>query len=125
MTATRARMSRLKTAVAAAGILAWFLAHTWRGLLVFFQGDDMMNMYWAWDTPLWKLFLANLTPFTSVYRPVGAAFYRIMYTVAGFHPAPFRVVCYVLLALNIGLAFRVAKALTESTEIAVLAALLV
>ena len=65
---------RLKSAVLMLAIAAWFLGHTWKGLAVYFQEDDLMNMYQAWVLPLYKLVLANLTPFTSVYRPLGAGF---------------------------------------------------
>jgi hypothetical protein len=115
---------RLKSAVLMLAIAAWFLGHTWKGLAVYFQEDDLMNMYQAWVLPLYKLVLANLTPFTSVYRPLGAGFYRLLYHSAGLHPLPFRIVAYGLMMLNVWLIFRLARFLTGSTEIAILSALL-
>lgn len=113
-----------KTIVVTAIIVGWLLGHTWKGLFVYFQDDDMMNLYQAWILPWWKLALANVTPFTTVYRPFGALVYRVLYDVAGLNPLPFRIVAYLLLLVNTWLLFRIAKLLTGSTEIAVLAALI-
>ena len=115
---------RVKAAMIAAFIGLWFFVHAWRGLFVGFQDDDMMNLYHAWMLPWYKLAAANLIPFTPVYRPLGSALYRILYLAAGLHPLPFRIVAYALMTLNIWLVFRLAKLLTGSTEIAVLAALI-
>ncbi len=115
---------RWKTAAAALLLAAWFLARTWRGLLVYFQGDDAMNLYQAWILAPWKIALANLTPFTAVYRPFGTAVYRSLYAIFGWHPLPFRILVYALMLLNIGLLYRLARMLTGSAEIGVLAALI-
>lgn len=115
---------RLKAIALALIVGGWFLGHTWKGLFVYFTDDDLMNMYGAWMMPLHKLILANLTPFTSVYRPVGSALYRVLYFFAGLSPLPFRVIAYVLLLVNVWLLYRVTRLLTESTEVAVLAALI-
>lgn len=119
----RARELAVSVAIAL-GLAAWFLDHTWRGLFVMFQGDDMMNTYLAWVLPWRRLVWGNLTPFTTVYRPVGSLFYKIMYAAAGFHPLPFRIALYALMLVNIGLLYRFARQVTGSREAAVLAALL-
>lgn len=121
MHARHAALQRFVIAIALAG---WFLDHTWRGLLCTFQGDDMMNLYQAWVLPLGRLALGNLTPFTSVYRPVGSVFYKLMYWAVGFHPLPYRIAIYALLLLNIALLYRFARLLTGSSEAAVIAPLL-
>jgi hypothetical protein len=113
-----------QSAAIALVLAAWFLANTWRGLLVPFTNDDLMNLYGAWTLPAWKLLVANLSPFTAVYRPLGSALYRIVYLCAGLHPLPFRVVAYALMLVNVWLVYRLAKTLTRSAEIALLAALL-
>jgi hypothetical protein len=105
-------------------LAAWFLDHTWRGLLCGFQGDDMMNMYQAWILPVWRLAWGNLTPFSAVYRPVGSVFYRVMYAAAGFHPLPFRIVLYAVMLVNIGLLYRFARQVTDSSQIGAEAAAL-
>lgn len=108
----------------AAFLAAWFLAQTWRGLFVEFTQDDLMNAYWAWQLPWTKLLLANLTPFTSVYRPFGSLFYRALYSAAGLHPMPFRIFDYAILLLNIFLLWRVVERITGSRFTGVFAALL-
>jgi hypothetical protein len=115
---------RLKTLAAAAFLALWFVGQTWKALLVDFTEDDLMNMYGAWVLPLRTLVLANLTPFTSVYRPLGSVFYRVMYQCVGLNPLPFRVAAYGLMMLNIWLVYRVIRVVTGSGEIAVMGALL-
>ena len=115
---------RARAIAISAFIAAWFLGHAWKGLFVYFQDDDMMNMYHAWIVPWHKLIVANIVPFTYIYRPLGSAFYRILYLSAGLNPLPFRICIYTLMMLNIWLIFRVARLLTDSTEMAALAALI-
>jgi len=81
-------------------------------------------MYAAWLLPARTLLLANLTPFTSVYRPLGSLFYRVMYLWAGLNPLPFRVAAYGLMILNIWLVYRVILAISGSGATALLGALL-
>ncbi len=115
---------RARSAALAALVAIWFLGQTWRGLLVSFTEDDLMNMYAAWTLPLARLAVGILTPFTSVYRPTGSWFYRAMYLAAGLNPLPFRIAAYALMLLNIWLLFRLVRALTASAEIALLCALI-
>ncbi|HLW76203.1 MAG TPA: hypothetical protein VKS01_04440 [Bryobacteraceae bacterium] len=63
-----------------ATIAAWFFARTWRGLRVFYNGDDMMNLYEGWKLRPLHLLMANLTPFSKVHRPFGAALYVAILT---------------------------------------------
>src|SRR5712671_1957952 len=105
-------MSKIKALIASVTITTWFLAHTWRGFLSYFTGDDMMNLYWAWTVSLPKLAFGIATPFNSVYLPVGALFYRVLFSAAGFYPLPFRVCCYAFLLLNIWLLYRIGKVIT-------------
>lgn len=101
-----------------AGACAWFLAHAWRGIFVQLQGDDLMNLYQAWTLPLPRLTIANLTPFTDVYRPLGAACYRILYWWAGLDPLPYRLFAYSLMLANIGLVYALVRRLGGSSEVA-------
>jgi hypothetical protein len=117
-------LRHLKLIVVIAAIAGWFFANAWRGLTEFFSGDDMMNLYHAWDFPLRHLIVANLTPFNKVYRPAGAVFYRVLYDIFGLHPVPFRIAIYCLLLVNIALIYWLAKLLSGSTEIGILAALI-
>jgi hypothetical protein len=113
-----------KTIAVILDLAAWFLGHAWKGLTVYVTGDDSMNLYQAWILPPWKILAANLTPFTTVYRPLGTAFYRLGFTLLGWRPLGFRIVAYLFMLAGIGLLYRVAKLVTGSTEIAILAALL-
>jgi len=117
-------MKHWKSAALALFLAAWFLSRAWRGLFVYFQGDDMMNTYQAWLLPWWKVLAANLTPFTTVYRPFGSLYYKAAYSVFGFHPLGFRVVTYSFMLLNIALMYRLARLITGSTAVAALTALL-
>jgi hypothetical protein len=65
-----------------------------------------------------QLLLSNLTYWTTAYRPMGGIVYVAMYRLAGFHPMPFRVVCFALLLVNLWLLYRVCLRLTERREIA-------
>lgn len=116
--------TRAKSAAGALFLTVWFLGHSWRGLFVDFTEDDLMNMYLAWRIPPWKLALANLTPFTAVYRPFGSLFYHTMYTVAGLHALPFRIFAYAVMLFNIWLVYRLALLLTESSWTGLLCALI-
>lgn len=116
------RILKFVTVVAAIGL--WFFLNAWRGLTMYFAGDDLMNLYLAWDFPRLHLLVANLTPFTKVYRPAGAVLYRTLYAIFGLNPVPFRIAFFCLLILNIVLIYRVTRLLSGSQEIAILAALL-
>ena len=75
----------------AAIIFAWFFFFTWKSLSLYFDSDDMMNLYLAWSKPL-----------AEVYRPVGALFYRGLFALGGFNPMPFRIACLAIGVANIG-----------------------
>ncbi len=83
-------------------VAAFLLRRTWPGLTIYFSGDDIMNLYWAWTAAPARLALANFVPFTTEYRPLGAALYRTLFAVFGFEPLPFRIVAYALILLNDG-----------------------
>ena len=100
---------------ALAVLLVIFTFFTWRGLTMFFSGDDMMNMYNAWNADPWQLARAQILPWIPMYRPLGAAVYRIFYTLFGFHPFPLYVFCWLLLAANAILAYRLFRRMTETT----------
>jgi len=80
-----------------------------------------LHGYWRW--PWWRNALKALVIVTPTYRPMGDVFYRLLYGVFGFHPLPFRVACYALMVLNLGLFFRFARKLSRCREAALLATL--
>ena len=104
-------------------IIVFFLYFTLAGLHSFFTLDDVINLehlHGYPDIPIYRIALDVLNPFTSAYRPFGGLFYRLMYSASGFHPAPFRYVCFILLLVNMALAFRLFRHLSGSIEAALL-----
>ena len=72
-------------------LLLIFACFTWRGLIMFYSGDDMMNMYGAWMLKPWTLAKAQILFWMPVYRPVGGAIYRVFYALFGISSrAPLR-----------------------------------
>jgi hypothetical protein len=112
------RAVNILAAAALAAIFVWF---TWRDLTMFFSGDDMMNMYGAWNVNPWRLARAQFMIWLPVYRPLGGAVYRIFYAVFGFHPLPLYVFCWLMLAVNAVLAYRFFRELTGAAMLAFLA----
>ena len=94
-------------------VLASYFFFTWKSLGLYFDNDDMMNLYLAWSKPL-----------AEVLRPVGGLFYRAMFAMAGFNPVPFRIAVLALGALNIGLCWWFTKLISGSDRVAALAILL-
>src|SRR5262245_56020616 len=72
----------------------------------------MMNVYGAWFR------------FTNSDRPMGALFYRVVFAGFGLNPLPYRIGCFLLLGVNLGLLYSFCRRLTGSREIALLACLL-
>jgi hypothetical protein len=102
-------------------LAAVFVCFTWRGLTMFFSGDDMMNMYIAWTTPVRNIWKAQLLPWMPLYRPLGTAVYRVFYSAFGFHPLPLYIFCWLLLVVNVFAAWRFFRALAPSVLEALLA----
>jgi hypothetical protein len=105
-------------AVLLGALFVWF---TWRGLIMYFSGDDMMNTYYAWNENPWLLFQAQFLVWAPVYRPLGALIYRLSYAIFGFHPRPLYIFCWALLAVNAALAYRMFRELTGAAAIALIA----
>ena len=99
-------MSSRGERIALALLLAIFTWFTWRGLIVFFSGDDMMNMHAAWIINPWRLWRSLIEIWLPVYRPMGGVVYRVFYSIFGFHPLPLYIFCWLLLAANLVLAWR-------------------
>ena len=59
------------TVLGGAFIACFFLFFTWRGLLVYYTGDDLMNLYGYWSQPVSALVKANFFFWTPYYRPFG------------------------------------------------------
>jgi hypothetical protein len=115
---------RLCAAAISVFIAAWFLAHARKGVRAYFSPDDMMNLYFAIQVHVGRLAFENIFPFTTGYRPLGTAFYRIAFALFGMNPIPFRIGVYIVMMVNVALLYRVARKLSGSIEIGVLSALL-
>lgn len=105
-------------------VVAYFLHFTWRGLFTYFSPDHLMNLYFYWSRPASKLLRSNVLFMTDYYRPMGGVFYLGIYSLFGFNPLPFRIGAVVLLLANMFLLYAVARRLSESREIALLAVLI-
>ncbi len=101
------RVPLVLSSIVVVSIWIWF---TRDGLASYFSGDDLMNTYLAWQKPLLRLAGENVLFFSPGYRPFGNLLYRLLFEMAGFHPLPFRIACFVLLFLNLYLAYRTAAA---------------
>jgi len=106
-------------------LVAYFFWFAGGGLWARFTGDDLMNLNFHLTPSFPQLLLSNLTYWTTAYRPMGGIVYVAIYRLAGFHPMPFRIVCFALLLVNLWLMYRVCLRLTERREIALLATSLV
>jgi hypothetical protein len=105
-------------------IAALFLFFTWRGLLVYYTGDDVMNLYGYWSKPLSSLIKANIFFWTPYYRPFGGVVYRIVFAIFGFNPYPLYAIYFAAMLANLWLAYVVLKRIGGSREIGALATLL-
>lgn len=74
-----------------------------------------MNFYGAWTQSWSRLALDIVAPSPEAYRPAGAAVLKAAFGSFGLAPLPYRVLCVLLLGLNIGLHFFLVRALTLST----------
>jgi len=124
---TRRNAADRALAIAATLVIA---AYFWRlvrpTLRLYFTPDDSMNLFRAWDAPVADLVRANLLFFVSSHfiRPLAEAWYRVIYSFAGFNPRPFHAALLVILLINIWLTYAVARRLAGSREVGALAALI-
>jgi hypothetical protein len=105
-------------------IACFFLFFTWRGLLLYYTGDDLMNLYGYWSKPLSDLVQSNIFFWTPYYRPFGGIVYRTLFAVFGFNPHPVYVVFYAAMLLNLWLAYLMLSRIGGSKEVGAIATLL-
>ncbi len=108
------RLDRTLAIAAGAALFAWFLFVVRGGLSSWFDADDLMNITYYWVRPWSALLKANVEFWSSYYRPGGGLFYRTIYDLWGFHPLPFRIAVFALLAVNFALTLLVLWQLTRS-----------
>jgi len=119
----RPRASRLRAILAGLFIGCYFLFFTWRGLLVYYTGDDLMNLSIYLEKPVSALVKANIFFWSPYYRPFGGIVYRSLYGIFGFNPYPIYVVFFAALLVNLLLAYLVLSRLGGSREIGAIATL--
>lgn len=102
---------------------AYVLLQMSPGLSTRFAPDDMQNIYTYWNPGPWHWIRPILQVATAEYRPLGAVFYLPLFHWFGFNPQPFRIVIFVLLVVNAGLLYLIARRVTGSREAAAIAVL--
>jgi hypothetical protein len=105
-------------------IAGLFLFFTWRGLLLYYTGDDLMNLYGYWSKPVSLLVKQNIFFWTPSYRPFGGVIYLTLLAIFGFNPTPLYIVFYAAMLLNLWLAYLVLKRIGGSREVGAIATLL-
>ncbi len=107
------------------GVVGYLLLFNWDRLATHFAADDMMNMAIYYRLGFWRVFESQFAIWKGFYRPMGAAFYLPLYHWFGLNPQPFQAAIISLLAVNLFLEFRLAKALGCGGAVSCLAALTV
>ncbi len=105
------RLARWAKIASAVLLSAYFLCFAWDGLGARWAEDDMGNLYTAWKPGPWQLLLAQFRPWHGDYRPMGGAFYAVLFTMFGLNPLPYRVAILLLLGINLWLVYRLARVL--------------
>ena len=94
------------------------------GLSSYFAADDPMNLFFGWQAS-WSQYLRdNVLFFTGALRPLGNLFYKLTFASFGLNPFPYRIVCFVLLMVNLWLSYAVARQVSRSTVTAFCATLI-
>lgn len=101
----------------------FFLFFTWRGLLIYYTGDDLMNLYGYWSQPVAALIKANVFFWTPSYRPFGGVIYRPLFAIFGFNPYPEYVIYFAAMLANLWLAYRLFVRFGGTREIGAIAVL--
>ena len=94
------------------------------GLFISLSEDDLMNLRFGASEPIGRLLLANLFPFTTVYRPMGSAVYVAMFEAFAFHPIYYRAISYGILLLSCVALYQLAKTIDGRVTASSLAAIL-
>ena len=69
-----------------------------------FREDEMLNMWIYWRAGAFKSLMANITFWTTFYRPAGALYYLPLYHFFRLDPLPYRIVQISILAAAIPIA---------------------
>ena len=88
-----------------------------------FRDDEMLNLWIYWRAGAFKSLIANITFWTTFYRPAGALYYLPLYHFFRLDPVPYRIVQISILTAAIPIAYYLARLLTSSRSVAFLAVL--
>ena len=107
-------------------ISIYLLALSVRAVNTYFSPDDLLGLYQSWIPPVGALLKWNIFFFlpSEAARPCVSAILRLIYWIAGFHPAPFKAINLIILVANIFLTYAVALRLAGTKTAAALATLL-
>jgi hypothetical protein len=108
-------------------ILLFFIFFSYSGLFAYFTFDDgtaVVANQRHFEVSMWRNLLNVLTVFTTAYRPLGTFFWRPLYAMFGYNPLPYRVAMQLIMALNFGLAYVLARRLEVTREAAALTTLI-
>jgi hypothetical protein len=97
---------------------AWFAWFAHAGLRAGLLPDDLMNVHYAWRTPVWRLALFSILPFGGEERALGMLVLRGLYEAFGLNAAALHGFCFLLLAANLALAWRIFHRLAGSATAA-------
>ena len=104
-------------------LIAYFLYFALPAVGGGFRGDEMMNMIIYWQSGMLKSLWANVTFWTTFYRPGGALYYLPLYHFFGLNPKPYRIVQIGVLAASIPIVYYLNRVLAPSRLVAFLATL--
>jgi hypothetical protein len=104
-------------------LVAYFLYFALPALHGGFRGDEMMNMAIYWKSGMLKSLWANVTFWTTFYRPAGALYYLPLYHFFALRPLAYRIVQISILAASIPMVYYLSRCLASSRSIAFLAVL--
>ena len=107
-------------------ILSFFFLFTYTALFSYFTFDDgtaVVSVLRFFEGSFWQDLLHILTVFTPAFRPLTNLFWKPLYSVFGFNPLPYRIAVHLLLTVNIGVAYLLARRLELTRKTAALTAL--
>ena len=94
-------------------------------LIILSTTDDLVNLTTYWHQSPATLVKEIVWYFSPSYRPLGGLlFYRPLLALAGLQPLPYRILCFVLLAGNLGLMYLAIRSIVVSSEIAAISTLI-
>ncbi len=108
----------------AAAVLIYFLAMADGGLRAGITTDDIYNLSAHCNQTAGAILKSIVLYFSPAYRPLGSLFYCPIFGLFGLNPAPYRAICFFLLAVNIGIMACFVRVVTQSSGVMLTATLI-